>query len=156
MRINASDTVDAIMQGLPVTAMHDRVIVACPGDSVDDACQLFLRFNLHHLPVIAARDDETVIGMVSTIDVMRFLAEHPARDPKTTPLRKIMTIAPVTIGYDTTIQQAAEILATATFQALPVVNGNGRILGIVTTRDIVCYLNEQYRRPALSLRPTLA
>jgi CBS domain-containing protein len=155
MRVNTSDTVDTIMQGLPVTGSDEKVIVACPDDSVAEACLLFLRFNLHHLPVIASRDDETVIGIVSTVDVMRFQADAPTSDPKSTPLRRIMTTSPVTIRPDATIKHAVELLATATYQALPVVNGNGRILGIVTTRDIVCYLNDHYRKPPLSLRPTL-
>ena len=155
MRINTSDTVDAIMQGLPVAGSDEKVIVACPNDSVEEACSLFLRFNLHHLPVIASRDDETLIGIVSTVDVMRFHAEFPESDPKSTPLRRIMTTSPVAIRPDATIKHAVELLSTATYQALPVVNGNGRILGIVTTRDIVCYLNGHYRKPPFSLRPML-
>lgn len=153
MRIDTNDTVDLIMQGLPVSGQAGEVIVARPEYTLHEAQQLFLEYNLHHLPVVAGEDDETVIGIVTTYDVMRFYAACNGVDPKTVQLRAIMTTEPVTVTADTTIRDAVHILANAHFQALPVVNGNERIVGIVTTRDVVRYLEAYYRRPPLSIRP---
>ena len=49
----------------------------------------------------------------------------------------------VSISPDTTIKEAAEILAKKEFHALPVCEGD-LLVGIVTTTDLIKYLIEQY------------
>ncbi|MHA1571775.1 MAG: CBS domain-containing protein, partial [Alphaproteobacteria bacterium] len=42
------------------------------------------------------------------------------------------------------IRSAAELLSDGTRHSLPVVNGDGELVGIVTTTDLVKYLLAQY------------
>ena len=54
-----------------------------------------------------------------------------------------MAKVPLSISPDTTIKEAAEILAGQTFHSLPVTE-NGSLVGMLTTTDLLKYLLEQY------------
>ena len=52
------------------------------------------------------------------------------------PVRDWMQPAPVTVRPDTTVGAAAELLRARVIRHLPVVDGEGRLVGIVTDRDL--------------------
>jgi CBS domain-containing protein len=54
-----------------------------------------------------------------------------------------MVRKPTCISPDTMIKEAAEIFLKAEFHALPVVEKN-KLVGILTTTDLIKYLLEQY------------
>lgn len=58
-------------------------------------------------------------------------------------VEQVMTKKLVTISPEATIKEAAEILATHEFHALPVVH-NQLLVGIVTTTDVMKYLLKMY------------
>jgi CBS domain-containing protein len=49
----------------------------------------------------------------------------------------------VSISPETTIKEAAQILASKEFHALPVCEGD-LLVGIITTTDLIKYLIDQY------------
>jgi len=51
--------------------------------------------------------------------------------------REVMTHPVVTVLTSTTLAQAAELLSTNGFTALPVVDEDGRLVGIVTEADLI-------------------
>ena len=51
---------------------------------------------------------------------------------------------PQCIPITSTIKEVAELFLDAEFHALPVVDQNNTLLGIVTTIDVIKYLLEQY------------
>ena len=51
--------------------------------------------------------------------------------------RDVMTQPVVTVQTTTTLAEAAELLATHGFTALPVVEDDGRLVGIVTEADLI-------------------
>jgi CBS domain-containing protein len=57
-----------------------------------------------------------------------------------------MTVDPVTIGPDTTIEEAARIMFDHNFRHLPVVK-DGRPLGIVSLRLLSRWAFESVQRP---------
>lgn len=59
-------------------------------------------------------------------------------------LEQIMVRNPTCIPISATIKDAAEIFLNAEFHALPIVDKDDKILGIVTTTDLIKYLVEQY------------
>jgi CBS domain-containing membrane protein len=58
-------------------------------------------------------------------------------------LEQIMVRNPQCITLDTLIKDAAELFLKSEFRALPVVE-NKKLLGILTTTDLIKYLLEQY------------
>ena len=58
-------------------------------------------------------------------------------------VEQVMAKKIVSISPETTIKEAAQILSTKEFHALPVCEGE-LLVGIVTTTDLIKYLIDQY------------
>jgi acetoin utilization protein AcuB len=54
-------------------------------------------------------------------------------------VRKIMTIQPETVRPEDSIESARLRMERGGFRSLPVINGDGHLVGIVTSRDILRY-----------------
>ncbi|MBK8459917.1 MAG: CBS domain-containing protein [Micropruina sp.] len=71
-------------------------------------------------------------------------------------VREVMTKDAVCIGEDETITTAAEKLALGEFGALPICGHDGRLMGMVTDRDIVVRVIARHLDPALVTAGALA
>ena len=114
-----------------------KLIVGRAGDTVVEVYKLFESWDLHHLPVLS---DSSVIGIVSSTDVLRFFADPAHSNAAQTTLAEIMTSDPRVINADAPLSTLIKILASSNFQCLPVVDDDGAIFEIVTTRDLVRFL----------------
>jgi len=110
------------------------------------------------LPVIDARD--RAIGIVSEADLLvkeehigldrrrrRATAEDLRKSTATT-AREVMTSPAVTIGPDAPLADAARVMHERGFRSLPVVDADGRVIGIVARRDLL----KAFLRPDLEIR----
>lgn len=136
-------------QRVPVSKiMSTDLVTLTPKQSLYDAEKLFNKYNIRHIPVV---EGERIVGIISRSDLLRIsyvdvnetedAVESVVYDAYTIP--QVMTRVPVTIESDTTIKEAAEILARHSFHSIPVVD-QGKLVGIVTTTDLINYLLEQY------------
>ncbi|MYB32692.1 MAG: CBS domain-containing protein [Acidobacteria bacterium] len=81
--------------------------------------------------------DGTLAGIFTERDLMtRVVAQH--RDPETTAVGDAMTVEPVTISPETTMEQALEIMVTNHFRHLPIIDGT-EVLGMATVRRVLKY-----------------
>jgi CBS domain-containing protein len=99
---------------------------------------------LHHLPVV---DGERLVGIISTTDLLEFGFEprdsHKDLDEYLNAhfsIPQIMRTELVTIPSHSTVHDAARALATGELHAVPVVAEDNKLVGIVTSTDIVSYL----------------
>jgi len=110
------------------------------------------------LPVIDARD--RAIGIVSEADLLvkeehigldrrgrRATAEDLRKSTATT-AREVMTSPAVTIGPDAPLADAARVMHERGFRSLPVVDADGRVIGIVSRRDLL----KAFLRPDIEIR----
>lgn len=128
--------------------MTKDLVTIIPTQSLYDAERLFNRHSIRHIPVV---EGERVVGVISRTDLLRISfadltenedsVESVVYDMYTIP--QVMTKIPVTIESDTTIREAAEILANHSFHSIPVVE-KGKLVGIITTTDLIKYLLDQY------------
>ena len=102
---------------------------------------------LHHLPVV---DGQQLVGIISMTDLLEFGFEpresQADRDEyldKHFLIAQIMQTELVTIPGDSTVRDAAKALTTGTLHAVPVVDKDRNLLGIVTSTDIVSYFLSQ-------------
>ncbi|MBL7472483.1 CBS domain-containing protein [Robertkochia sediminum] len=117
-------------------------------DDLYKAERLFNKHKIRHIPVT---DGKKIVGILSMTDLMRIsYADVIDEDDDTVEsvvynmfkLPQVMTRVPETVTADTTIREAAAILATREFHALPVVD-NDELVGIVTTTDVIRYFLEE-------------
>ncbi len=112
-----------------------------PSDSVATARRHLEAGGIHHLPVVS---DGRLVGMVSTADLLKLYLLDNVRDAEgDTTVDQIMAREPVTLDIGSTLRDAAGMLSAGAFHALPVVDGEGRLTGIVTSTDMVAYLLKQ-------------
>lgn len=140
---DSPSTVASFVERLQADApeRHERVIVAQMNDTVADAYALFQRFDLHHLPVVDARK---VVGIVTSTDLLHHFAHERTSDPTQVPLADVMTPEPHVVLKSSPIREVIRVLSHSTFRCVPVITDTGDIWDIVTTRDLVRFLELEY------------
>jgi CBS domain-containing protein len=145
MPVDPNKTVEQIMSGIETDLLDGQhpIVVATPEDSLKKAIDWFTRFDVHHLPVVDSLDDRTLVGIVSTVDVLAYVARHS--DTSQTTIADVMVKDPDRIAPSTTVAHATQVLAEASYQSLPVVDAKGHCVGIVTVRDLVKYFAQRIK-----------
>ncbi|MGI9238427.1 MAG: CBS domain-containing protein [Woeseiaceae bacterium] len=106
-----------------------------PENSVADARTLFETRNIHHLPVV---DDGKLVGIVSSADLLKlFLLDEQTDFSANARVRQIMEVCPMTLDSRATLREAAEKLKVGRFHALLVIDEQRRLVGIVTSGDLI-------------------
>ncbi len=119
--------------------------------NLSEVGKIFSGNTFHHLPVVSG---SKLIGIVSFVDLMRVnfadsfgvsqnQAVYEVLD-RTLNVESIMTKDPTTLKENQTIKDAAEVLAHGDFHALPIVDNNGDLLGMVTSADLLKYMLDQF------------
>ena len=97
--------------------------------TVSEAERLMQQYSIRGVPVVSK---SRIIGIVSRRDVRAIVSKRG--DEKIT---SIMTRKPIVADEDITAEKALEIMYTNKVERLPVVNGKGKLLGIITMQDIL-------------------
>ena len=133
---------------VPISKIMTRKLVTIsPQDDLVTAERLFKKHHIRHIPVV---EGNTIKGMLSYTDLLRIsfadaVDEHEeyvdtiVYNMFTIP--QVMVSDVVTVSSTTSIKDVARFLSKKEFHALPVVD-NGKIVGIVTTTDLINYLLE--------------
>jgi acetoin utilization protein AcuB len=124
--------------------MTHKVITVAPEDGIFKAQELMAANKIRHLPVI--EPDNRLIGVVTDRDIRsalpyKFFKESPSEEEKKNfaelKIKDIMTKNPITISPTYTLQDALLIIQDARVGALPVVDENGILSGIISVRDLL-------------------
>ena len=93
------------------------------------------------IPII--NDDGTVIGIITRIDILRAIKD--GKDINNTPIEDIMTVNPIVIKQNIDIEETIGIMDKNGISMIPVVEDDGRIIGICSRSDILKeILNERF------------
>lgn len=87
---------------------------------------------IRHLPVVDG--ERKLVGLLSDRDVMRSMIENRGRSVT---VGQVMSRAIKTVAPDMPAVDAVELMLRAKCHALPVVDPNNRLLGIVTSTDFM-------------------
>lgn len=113
-------------------------------DPVSAAKQLFVSSNFHHLPVV---ENGLLAGIVSSSDLLKlYLLDDEAAATSTATVGQVMEANPMVLKSGASLRDAATTLSIGGYHALPVVEDNGALVGIVTTVDLVTHLLQQLPR----------
>lgn len=107
--------------------MITKPVTCLPDATLADVEELCARYRISGVPVTDVRG--VLVGIVTNRD-MRFESD-PSR-----PVREVMTQMPlVTAPVDVTRDEAFALLAGNKVEKLPLVDGEGRLKGLITTKD---------------------
>ena len=110
--------------------------------TIDQAWAVFEKHRFHHLPIV--NNSEQICGIVSDRDLLRYAVNH-RHDNKlgNLQIKTIMRNAVITAAAETEIRAIAEIMAQRSFGALPIVDPQQQVQGIVSRSDILHTLVNQ-------------
>ena len=130
--------------------MTDNVATIRPDTTVGTARNVLEFGDLHHLPVV---DEGRLVGIVSTADLLKlYLIDDITRTPTGVKVSSIMATNPVTLPRTANLRDAAETLSHGGFHALPIVDEDMQLVGIITSTDLNLYLLRHLPRGDGSLR----
>ncbi len=122
--------------------MSKHVVTVGMDDSLESVSALLSTRRIHHVVVL---DGRAVVGIVSDRDVLRasspFMGTNAERTLDLATLKKrvhqFMTRHPITVDPELPAQDAAKVLLERGISCVPVIDGEGSLQGIVTTRDLL-------------------
>jgi len=134
----------------PISAiMTKNVITLKTSDNLETAESLFKKHHIRHIPVVSGTK---ILGMLSYTDLLRIsFADAVYEDEESVDtivynmfsIEQVMAKSLISVLTSTTIKEVAEILSKKEFHAIPVVD-NGKLMGIVTTTDLINFFLKQY------------
>lgn len=111
------------------TVMSADLLTATPDTSLEEVRDVLKERGFHHLPVVD--EDGRLLGLISHTDVGR------AKPGDVTVAHLMRDGAPVTVRADDHLELAIAMLAGGSIHALPVIDDDGFLAGIVTTSDLL-------------------
>ncbi len=138
---------EAALAGLRVDALaRPDPETLSPDTSYAEIVDKFLATRRHRLFVVDA--ERKLLGCVSMHDIKHALrADSPVVSVHA---RDLMVPVTTTLAGEERLHRAAETLARSDFERLPVLDGDGRFLGILAKRDLLAvYAQEVLGRPAV-------
>jgi predicted transcriptional regulator len=124
--------------------MTKRVVTLCPEDSAEQAIDALVNERISGAPVVDA--EGRLLGVLTEYHLLK-IASFPSVQDMT--VGELMTKAVWVISEDATIAHAAELLARHRIRRLPVVD-RGRVVGVISRRDVIRHLLSQRRQVAAS------
>ena len=125
-------------------SMTHKVIAVRPETSIIDARDLMLKHRIRHLPVV--EDDDFLVGIITDRDVRSILpAAFYAKsdthmemgDFSSLKVAEAMTPNPRTVSPEDTIEDVLLQIQALRVGALPVVDRQGRLKGLISVRDLL-------------------
>lgn len=106
------------------------------GTPLRQAAQIMVRENIGLLPIVSPTDRRRVLGVISERDFVRVFASQRNLDDLNVEDAGT-TERVVTIREDASLAEAARLMLENNIRHLVVVDGEGKLVGVVSIRDIV-------------------
>ncbi len=120
------------MQSIKVSEiMSRRLVTALEDETLLGTAEKMLQSKVSSVVIVSSKG---VVGIVTEKDFVKFFALRISPDE---PVKKYMTKNVITVKETTSINDAKNIMITQNIRHLPVVDEQGRLVGMVTYRDIV-------------------
>jgi CBS domain-containing protein len=118
-----------------------EVDLAEPGESVVEAARRMGERRVGTLVIVDGAGRP--VGLVTDRDLaVRVVAT--GRDPRAISVGEVMTERPQIVSEGTPIESALSLMRSGSFRRLPVVNEDGKLVGILSFDDVLALLAEEF------------
>ncbi|KGR89699.1 inosine-5-monophosphate dehydrogenase [Ureibacillus massiliensis 4400831 = CIP 108448 = CCUG 49529] len=101
-----------------------------PSHQVYDAEHLMGKYRISGVPIVNNADDQKLVGIITNRD-LRFISDYSLK------IEDVMTKNDlITAPVGTTLEEAEMILQKYKIEKLPIVDGDGKLTGLITIKDI--------------------
>ena len=107
-----------------------------PDEKISTTELLMLRKNIGCLPVVNNSKDKKVIGIISQRDIRLTRFAMNLESPNTR-VRDLMTPDPIIARKTESLTQILDKLVKHDIERLPVIDDNGRLIGLITKQSII-------------------
>ncbi len=114
--------------------MTKDVVTLNPDNTLGEARDIMLNKHIHHIPIL---EGKKLVGMVTSWDM--FKLGKSAEEYSTMKVSEVMTRKVATLDPGQHLGAVADVLTRHLFHAVPIVNDDHELLGIVTSTDIIRY-----------------
>ena len=111
--------------------MNTEIFILNETDDICQASNFMKKERVRNLPIID--EDNKLIGLVTLREIVDALAEGS----KTKTIGDIMLTEVKTLGPETPLKGAIEVMLLNRFGSMPVVDNNGKLLGMVSDLDLL-------------------
>lgn len=134
--------------------MITKVFTVKPSNTIKELLEIFTSNRIGGVPVVDEKDH--LVGIVSDGDVLRYLAPKPLgfaglvyiiedgemedviQEKLDTQVKEIMTKRNLlSVSPDEEFEKTIQLLSRHHYKKLPVVNGAGRVIGVLSRGDII-------------------
>jgi CBS domain-containing protein len=123
-------------------AMSSPVATAAPDDAVEDVALRMAEGRIGCVPVV---EHGALVGILTTTDLLYLSAEPPLPERwANLPARALTTGTPESVHPDDRLLDAAARMARRRVRHLPVVDGEGRALGMLSDREVRSALGDAW------------
>jgi len=121
--------------------MTSNPVCCLPDDMVNKVAQKMKSEGVGSIPVIENRESQHLIGILTDRDLaLKVVAT--GRNPAKMKISEVMKRNPYTCLQSDNLQKALDVMAIHQVRRIPVIDGNGRIVGIIAQGDIATRLDE--------------
>jgi len=125
------------------------IVTTHTGEKLSNVRRLFVENGFHHMPVVSGKK---LIGMISASDILAISVGGVGSDERSMDayldhqfsIEKLMKSDLQTLPRKSTVADAAELLCDGSFHAVPVVDDEGNLEGLVTSTDLIRFLRDQF------------
>lgn len=115
--------------------MTKNVVAIGPERSVSEAVKKMVERNVECLPIVQFGE---LKGLITFRDIIEKVV-YAKRVPKKTKVKDVMAKKTVTCRPDSTVIEVVKLMKNKRLRRIPVVNKEGRLVGIVTDFDLAIF-----------------
>jgi CBS domain-containing protein len=101
-----------------------------PDASIEEAARSMLEHGVRRLPVV---EDEELVGLISVADLISALAQLRIKDE----IKDLYTSQTYALWEETPLPLVARIMEISGFEAIPILDSESRLQGIISERDLI-------------------
>ena len=132
-----------------VMTKPEQLVTVHTAMKVSEARRTLDRENFHHLPVVSG---DELVGMLSATDLTKVEIAGWGTDRRSLDavldhqftIEDLMTKEVETLPASAKVREAAELLAQGRFHSVPVVDEGRKLVGLVTSTDLLRYLVDAF------------
>lgn len=114
-------------------AMTRNPISVTPQDNIYEVAVIMRDNDTGFVPVVESMDSKTLIGVITDRDLV--LRGYAEKHSGSSSVEQVMSTSIRTVSESTTVDEAAELMASQQIRRLPVVE-NGKLIGVVSIGDL--------------------